>query len=209
MTKRSKKAVKKTKKVNKKQSQKAENNHRQFVEEYLANGRNGTRAYLKVYPNVTELSARVLSPRLFAKVSVQEYLTNREAELLSDLNITTQRVLQEAARLAFVDIRKLYYENGNLKAPQDMDDDTAAALASIETEELFAGHGEERVRVGTAKKVKVFDKSGSVERLMKYLSMFKDKGDAPTLPSPAPVNVTVNISPDEAYRRMLDGPAKR
>jgi phage terminase small subunit len=207
--KRSKKKAPKNKKKAKQINEKAEKKGILFAEEYLANGRNGTRAYLKVYPHVTEGTARATAPKLLAKSSVKDYLDKREAEMLSDLNITTRRVLLEASRLAFFDVRKLYDDDGNLKAPQDLDDDTAAALASVDTEELFEGKGEGRSHVGTIKKVKVFDKNAAVERLMKYLGHFKDKEATPPLPHPVTVTVDVHLTPEEAYKQICDGAAKR
>lgn len=209
MKKRSKKRAPKNNKKAKQINKKAEKNYIKFVEEYLANGRNGTRAYLKVYPHVTEDTARSSAPPLLAKPSVKSYLEKREYEMLADLNITTRRVLLEASRLAFFDVRKLYDESGNLKAPQDLDDDTAAALASVDTEELFDGKGAERSRVGTLRKVKAFDKNAAVERLMKYLGHFKDKEVTPPLPHPVTVTVDVHLTPEEAYKQICDGAEKR
>jgi phage terminase small subunit len=87
--------------------------------------------------------------------------------------ITAADVLKEAARIAFSDIRKLFDENGNLKPVSELDDDIAAAVASIEVTEEFAGSGESREFVGYTKKIKFWDKNAALEKLFKLLGLFK------------------------------------
>ena len=67
-------------------------------------------------------------------------------------------MLQEVGRLAFVDPRKFYREDGTLKTPMELDDNTAAALASIEVFEEFSGHGKNRALAGYLRKIKWADK---------------------------------------------------
>lgn len=207
MAKRRKKngARKRAATVSQAQESKAQANHRRFVEEYIANGRNGKRAYMAVYPRAGERTAAVEASALLTKPNVQELVAERENQLLDELNVTQLRIVREAARLAFVDVRKLYDESGNLKQPHELDDDTAAALASIDTEELFEGRGDDREHVGRLRKVKLFDKGASIERLMKYLGLFKDKDATPPPAPPAHINLSVTIDPGEAYLKMLGG----
>jgi phage terminase small subunit len=48
------------------------------------------------------------------------------------LDISVDRVLQELARIAFFDPRKLFNHDGSLKDITELDADTAAAIASVE-----------------------------------------------------------------------------
>lgn len=144
-----------------------------FVEHYLSLQRNALQAYKKLHPKVSDKTAGVEGCKLLKKPSVSAMLAAREKELQNKLELTTERVLKELARMAFVDIRKLYKEDGSLKAPHELDDDTAAALASIETEELFEGRGEDREHVGTLRKVKIFSKSDAIRDAMKHLGLFE------------------------------------
>lgn len=78
-----------------------------------------------------------------------------------------ERMLQELRAIATVDIRDAYDDNCNLKNVRDMSPTLAAALQSIETDELFAGHGDEREQIGVTRKVKFWDKAKAIELFMK------------------------------------------
>lgn len=96
--------------------------------------------------------------------------------------ITQDRVLQELARIAFFDLRKLYRQDGTLKAMQELDDDAAAVLAGVDVQEMAGGAavggeaGLAHVALQT-KKVKIPDKVAALGLAMRHLGMFKDKVD--------------------------------
>ena len=82
-------------------------------------------------------------------------------------------MLQEVARLALFDPRKFFHDNGSPRSIQELDDDTAAALAGMEVVEQFEGSGAERKFVGYLKKYKLPDKGANLDRLMKHLGLFE------------------------------------
>ncbi|WP_152051812.1 terminase small subunit [Tautonia marina] len=88
---------------------------------------------------------------------------------------TADRVIAELARLAFLDIRKAFDEEGNLKPIHELDDDTAAAISGLEVETLFEGKGSEREAVGRLHKIKLSDKKGALDSLAKTLGIAPDK----------------------------------
>lgn len=67
--------------------------------------------------------------RLLANVSVRSAIEDAMKARESRTEITQDRVLQELARIAFFDLRKLYREDGSLKAMHELDDDAAAVLS--------------------------------------------------------------------------------
>lgn len=145
-----------------------------FVEEYLANGRNGKQAYKKFHPKVKDSTAEVEASKLLRNPKVQEYLQRREIELQQKLQLTTERVLQEVARLSFSDKRKLYRDDGTLKSPSEWDDDTAAAVAGVKVRELFDENGE---KLGEMREVKLYDKNSALTNAMKHLGLFEKDRD--------------------------------
>ena len=59
--------------------------------------------------------------------------TGRPLESLTEL--TPERLLREVAKLANADRRRLYRPDGTLKQVSELDDETAAAVASVEHDE--------------------------------------------------------------------------
>lgn len=75
----------------------------------------------------------------------------------------------ELAKLAYFDLRQLYREDGSLKDPREWDDATAAAVASVEVFEEFAGKRKDRKQIGHTKKVKTWDKNRALDMLLRHL----------------------------------------
>jgi phage terminase small subunit len=93
-------------------------------------------------------------------------------------HITQDRVLQELSRIAFFDIRRIYDEKGLLKRPEDLDADSAAALAGIDVVEQAAFEMKEGDLVSMplyTKRVKIFDKNAALTLAMRHLGMLRDK----------------------------------
>lgn len=91
-----------------------------------------------------------------------------EQEMMSAL-------LKELRSLAFVDIGDLYDDNNNLLNVKDMPAGIRRAIAAIEVDEIYEGKGEMRMLVGYTRKVKLWDKKGSIEAFMKHLGMFVER----------------------------------
>jgi hypothetical protein len=95
------------------------------------------------------------------------------------LAVSITSVLQEAARIAFSDPRKLFRDDGTLKDITEMDDDTAASIASFEVVDTSKTIGGRVVKVegekSYTKKVKFWDKNAAHEKLMKHLGMFIER----------------------------------
>lgn len=148
---------------------------KRFCDEYLID-LNATRAYKVAYPRCKkEETANAASSRMLRNVKVQEYISKKQQEIEKRTEITQDMVIKELAKIAFLDIRKLYTENGQLKNIADMDSETAGAIASLETLEEYEGYGDDREKIGDTQKVKLLDKTKALELLGKHLGMFKEK----------------------------------
>ncbi len=98
-----------------------------------------------------------------------------KAKLAERNMVTIERVVQEYARLAFFDPRKLFNANGTPKTLSELDDDTAAAIAGLEVSEIWEGFGEDRRYVGDLKKYKIANKIGALDSIGKHLGMFIER----------------------------------
>ena len=144
-----------------------------FVDEYLCD-LNATQAAARA--GYSARTANEQGSRLLANVSVRSALSEAMKAREKRTHITQDRVLQELARLAFSDIRKAFKEDGTLKLPQDLDDDTAAAMAGIDTITSSVHGGDEEAPLSlTTKKVKIADKNAALTLAMRHLGMLNDK----------------------------------
>lgn len=150
---------------------------KRFCDEYLID-LNATRAYKVAYPNCKkDETASAAGSRMLGNVKVQEYISKKQKEIEKRAEVTQDMVIKELAKIAFLDIRKLYTENGQLKNVADLDDDIAGAISSLETLEEYEGYGEDRERIGDTQKVKMLDKTKALELLGRHLGIFNDKLD--------------------------------
>jgi phage terminase small subunit len=143
-----------------------------FCEEYLID-LNGRAAAVRA--GYSEKTARVMAQQNLEHPAVVEHLNKLIKQRSERTQITADTVITETARLAFADLRKLFDENGGLLPVQQWPDDTAAAVASVEIDELFEGFGENRIQVGHTKKVKLWDKPRSLEMLGKHLKLWVER----------------------------------
>ena len=150
---------------------------KRFCDEYLID-LNATRAYKVAYPNCKkDDTARANSSRLLTKANIQQYISKKQKEIEKRTEVTQDRVIKELAKIAFLDIRKLYTDNGQLKNVADLDSDTAGAISSLETLEEYDGYGDDREKIGDTQKVKLLDKTKALELLGRHLGIFNDKLD--------------------------------
>lgn len=159
-----------------------------FVEAYVENGGNATKAAIAVgCPDKTakQAGSRMLRhPEVAAAVEARRDVVLAEARAKTGL--TVERTLQEVARLAYFDPRKMFNADGSLKKITEMDDDTAAAVASIEVDEI----GLEGTVIGQTRKIKHWDKNAALEKAMKHLGQYRKDNEQ----KPQAANVTINVA---------------
>lgn len=146
-----------------------------FVDEYLID-LNATQACIRA--GYSAKTAEQQGPRLLGNVGVSAAIQARMKARENRTLITQDRVLQEYARIAFFDPRALFNDDGTPKPIKDLDDDSAAALAGLDMQEVYEGYGDERTFIGYTKKYKLADKKGALDSVARHLGMFTPKGHA-------------------------------
>ena len=74
--------------------------HKRFCEEYLANGCNGTQAYLSVYKSVkSDEVAAVNASKLLRNTKVIEFIKEEQKKTSDKLEITRESVLNDLERI--------------------------------------------------------------------------------------------------------------
>lgn len=148
---------------------------KKFCDEYLKH-LNATEAYKVAYPKCKkEDSARKAGSRLLTKVDIKNYIDEQMKDREERTKVTQDRVIKEFAKIAFLNPKNLFDDDGCLKDISKIDDETAGAIAGIEVFEEYQGYGEDREYIGRTKKIKIADKVKALENLGRHLGMFKDK----------------------------------
>lgn len=146
-----------------------------FVQEYLID-LNATQAAIRA--GYSEDTARSIGNENLTKPNIAAAIEEAQQERLKRTHISQDRVLKELARLSFSDLRNVLTPGGSLIDPQDWDDDTAAAISSIEVVTVAGDKGKDEdgnTVVERTHKIKVWDKNSALEKLGKHMKMFTDK----------------------------------
>jgi phage terminase small subunit len=159
-----------------------------FIDEYLVD-LNGKQAAIRA--GYAPGSAEVSASKLLRLAKVQQAIGALRAKLAAATGITAERVLNELAKLAFADIRKILrwrsgvlteIENGDgemeatfaadveLVASDDLDEATAAAVKEVS------------LSATRALKVKLYDKRQALNDLGRHLGLFDRKPAPPAKP---------------------------
>lgn len=160
-----------------------------FVEEYLKD-LNATQAAIRA--GYSAKTAEQIGFQLLHNTSVKESIAERMKAREKRTEITQDRVLQEYARLAFLDPRNLFDETGRPKSIKDLDEDTARAIIGLDV----ANVGNSEVGEGEVLKYRLADKKGALDSVARHLGMFNDKLD---------VNVTGALAERLARARGRNG----
>ncbi|MDW9473157.1 terminase small subunit [Sinorhizobium meliloti] len=125
--------------------------------------------------------------RLNANESIQARVAEIQGKGALKAEATVERVLKELTRIGFSDLRRVFDANGRLLRPEEWDDDTAAAVASVEVVTRNIGDGE----VEHVHKIKVWDKNSALEKLAKHLGMFIERVEHSG-------SMSLNVLPEDA-----------
>ena len=122
--------------------------------------------------------------RHLKKPSIRKYIDDLDEEFKMARRITAERVLNELARIAFFDVRKLYDEVGELKPLHEIEDDIAAAITAIK----YDKRGNKIVE--SASKIEALKLLGNNLKLFVQVQEFRNG-----------VDVNLNINPEELMKK--------
>jgi phage terminase small subunit len=140
----------------------------------IIQGNSQADAYRTAYPSAAKWTNQIVAQKasVFAKrPEVKARVEALRGHAMKANEVTAERIVQELARLAFLDPRKLFDESGSPVGVGQLDDDTAAAIAGLDTVMI----GNKDAGFGQVLKVKLADKKGALDTLARINGMFKDK----------------------------------
>lgn len=150
---------------------------RLFVENYTSNGFNQKQAMLSSgYTESTSNHGTELVRHPGIRAAIEEKI----GRVARRCEISIERILDELACVAFFDEGDMFNEDGTLKQLHEISESTRRALSNVRTREVFilVGEGDSAVRVSDGYVIdsyKVLDKMAALEKLGKFMSMFKDQ----------------------------------
>ena len=167
-----------------------------FAAEYCVD-LNAAAAYRRAGYNARGNAAEACASRLLSNAKVQQAIQEKEKIAAKRLEVTTENVVRATSALAFSDIRKLFNGDGSPKSIQELDDETAAAIQSIEVGQMMS----EGKVIGRMWKIKLCDKNTAQERLFKHLGLFRKQSN----PQSEVSNLTVTfVSADGRQSGLLE-----
>ena len=142
-----------------------------FCEEYLKDC-NQTQAAIRA--GYSAKTANEQASRLLANVNIKNYLQELRQEQQKRTLVTADRVIDELAKLAFSDMKRIFTTDNKLLEVTQIDDRDSAAIAYIEIEQnTEIDDSGEPFTAGATKKVKLWDKLKALDSLAKHFGLYE------------------------------------
>lgn len=135
---------------------------RRFVTEYLVDA-NATKAAIRA--GYSRKAARQAGTYLLSVPAIRAEVERRQARVLEATELTAERIIREAFRLAQADTTQILDENDRVKPVREWPPEVRAAASAFE----FDTDGKPRL-----KRVKFWDKGKAQELLFRHLGLLKD-----------------------------------
>jgi len=163
-----------------------------FCQAYIRLG-DKSAAYREAYNTSKMLPASINRKafELFENVNIRSRVEQLQRELVERNKITVDELVQSMAGMVRFDLSTIYNPDGSLMGIHDMPETARRMISEMESFDEFEGRGENKVKVGISRKVKIIDKLAAIEKLMKHLGGYeKDNTQkAPTGPMAIQVEI--------------------
>lgn len=147
-----------------------------------------------IYAGYSESTSRQIAYNLLQEPEVEEYLSKLREEYQRKTGVTKEAWLNELKAIGFSDIRKLLTADGGLRNVNDIDDETAKAIAGIESFDVEV----EGMKMGTNRKIKMYDKLNALEKIGRHLGYFEKDNEQLKSQTQNIINLGSGVKPDEA-----------
>lgn len=155
-----------------------------FVKEYLVDF-NATQAAKRA--GYSEKTSYQQGFALLKNPEIQALINKEQQKRVDRLEITADRVLNEIAKIAFFDPRKLFENDGIPKTINELDENTAGAISGLDVVSI----GNSESGMGQVLKYKIADKNAALEKLCKYLGLFNADQKDTEIPEPKEIIFTI------------------
>ena len=170
-----------------------------FIEEYLVD-LNAKQAAIRA--GYSKKTAKAIGCENLTKPNLAAEIERRQAEIRKETGITQQRVLQEYAKIAFLDPTEFFNQDGSLKQIHNIPKDVAAAIGGFDQVTRRIG-GKKDPEYEDTKKIKLIDKKGALDSISRHLGMF-EADNRRLLDHTGDVKTEAILTLDEATQIYLD-----
>lgn len=143
-----------------------------FCHEYIIDY-NGSEAAKRAGSKAKQ--TRTTACEWLTKPHIQERIEELRGNQSKRLNITADRILEELAKIAFMDIVGAFDEKGNLLPIHKMPEDVRRAIGGLDVSKLDLKAGKKMLGKTTLSKIKLIDKRGALELLGKHEKLWSEK----------------------------------
>src|SRR5262245_16333963 len=140
-----------------------------------------------------------MASKMLADPVIKAVIDEAKAKQLAKADLSAVRVLEELRRIAFVDARQYFDDDGNLRPVSQWTPEMGSALAHFEVIKKNAESGDGHIDV--IHKVKLWDKPKSLEMLARHFSLLVERTEASggitiqwLAPEPAPAAIVSAVS---------------
>lgn len=152
-----------------------------FIVEYLKDGNAGKAAIRAGY---AEVSAKEMGYALLKKPNIRYFFKRQFARTAERTRVTSDKVLAELAKIAFMNIGDLDFKNKTIK---DMSMDDLACISKLTRTYTVEGD--------TIETIEFYDKTIALDKLGKHLKLFSEKSEPDTQ-----IILNVTKAPDDIPR---------
>lgn len=146
--------------------------HKAFVKEWIVNGWNGTRAYMKVYTDAIETTAASNSCALLRSTKIIQYKEYMKESFEELCGVSKAKQLAEYVKIGYSSLRHLHNSWISLKEYETICEENPEALDALEVVESKTEHyvnGDKELKEVQYVKLKLFSKLQALQRIDKLL----------------------------------------
>jgi len=172
-----------------------------FKNEYLLNGFNATRAYMKAYLLEEEdyNSCGVAAYAMIRNPKIRKEIDAQLTKTFTKMEVSNELLIASYVNQAFYDERSFFDEDGEFIGMQNLNIVQQMCIESIDTNDRYDKDGN---HIGTTTKVKFYSRKQAMDSLAKYKGLITDNNNNTFVFNQDNRKVELTIASDKLKERL-------
>jgi hypothetical protein len=170
-----------------------------FKNEYLLNGFNATRAYMKAFSVTNYNSAGVQAYDLMRKSKVRLEIDAQLTKTFTKMEVSNELLIASYVNQAFYDERSFFDEDGEFIGMQNLNIVQQMCIESLDVNERYDKDGN---HLGTITKIKFYSRKAAMDALAKYKGLITDNNNNTFVFNQDNRKVELTIASDKLKERL-------